>query len=393
MIRLSYFTNIIYKINAPTGDMTRNLSSMRSLSLTVILLIGLTACILPAAAENAWLEINSEPSGAWACLDGWNCNNAPITFATDPNSYHTLTVYMDGYQMSTKTVYANGPSVTTGVTVALVQNTPETGSLDLDSSPTGADVWLDNRYYGETPLVIGSLSPGTHTMTLRKAGFEDLKQDVTITAGQVYRTNQGLVEYSQNPGVGSLQIDSTPGGAAIFLNNNYQGSTPVSGGVFDINQLTPGSYTLRLTLPDYQPSTQTVLVQNGIINDIHASLSPAAPGPQPDTTGQLTIRSNPSGANIYLDNAYKGITPISLENIPQGSHAVILKMNGYQDWQSSVNVAAGSSTDVSGMLPSGQQPNPTAPVPQPTKSPIAVSSIISAFGICGAAAILNRKSE
>ena len=377
--------------------MTRNFRNNRFLVVVALLIMGLAACIIPVAAENAWLEINSQPSGAWACLDGWNCNDAPITFATDPNSYHTLTVYMDGYQMSTQTVYANGPGVTTGVTVALVEDTPQTGSLDLDSSPTGADVWVDNRYYGETPLVIGDLSPGTHTMTLRKAGFEDMKQDVVITAGQVYRTNQGLVEYAPNPGVGSLQIDSNPGGAAIFLNNNYQGSTPVSGGAFDINQLTPGSYTLRLTLPDYQPFTQTVSVQNGIINDIHATLSPAAPGPQPDTTGQLTVRSNPSGANIYLDNFYKGITPISLANIPQGSHAITLKMNGYQDWQSSVNVAAGSSSDVSGTLPPGQQLNPPAPtpepIPQPTRSPVSLVSIISAIGICGAAAILYRKSE
>jgi hypothetical protein len=377
--------------------MRQNIQNNRFLVVVALLIIGLTACSIPAAAENAWLEINSQPSGGWACLDGWNCNNAPITFATDPNSYHTLTVYMDGYQMSTQTVYANGPGVTTGVTVALVKETPQTGSLDLDSSPTGADVWIDNRYYGETPLVIGDLSEGSHAMTFRKAGYEDMKQDVVITANQVYRTNQGLVEYTPNPGVGSLQIDSTPGGAAIFLNNNYQGSTPVSGGAFDINQLTPGSYTLRLTLPDYQPSVQTVSVQNGIINDIHATLVPVTPGPQPDTTGQLTVRSNPSGASIWLDNAYKGITPISLANIPQGSHAVLLKMNGYQDWQSSVNVAAGSSTDVSGILPAGQPSTPLAPTPnpapQPTKSPMGPVTVVSAMGICGAGVILFRKSE
>ncbi|MEI7856129.1 MAG: hypothetical protein WCH85_01340 [Methanomicrobiales archaeon] len=68
-------------------------------------------------------------------------------------------------------------------------------------------------------------------------------------------------------------------------------------------------------------------------------------------------------------------------------------MNGFQDWQSSVNVAAGSSTDVSGILTPGTQPNPTAPGPQPTKSPVALVSIISAIGICGAVALLFRKNE
>lgn len=371
--------------------MARTIMNPRSLVLTAILLIGLTACILPAAADTAYFDINSQPNGVWVCLDGWNCHDAPITFATDPNSYHTLSGYMDGYQFSSRTVYANGPGVTTGIMVALDRETPQTGTLDLDSSPTGADVWIDNRYYGETPLIIGDISTGTHALTFRKAGFEDMKTDVVITAGQVYRTNQGLVEYAPNPGVGYLQVDSNPGGAAIFLNNNYQGSTPTSGGAFDINQLTPGTYTLRLTLPDYQSSTQTVTIQNGIINDIHATLSPSAPGPQPDTTGQITVRSNPSGASVFVDSAYRGITPISIPDVAQGSHAIVLKMNGYQDWQSSVNVAAGSGTDVSGVLTPGTQLNPTAPGPQPTKSPVGVLVIFSAVGICGAA-ILSRKS-
>ena len=123
------------------------------------------------------------------------------------------------------------------------------------------------------------------------------------------------------------------------------------------------------------------------------------PGPTPSTNGQITVRSNPSGANIYLDNLYKGLTPLTLVEIPKGSHTILLKMNGYQDWQSSVNVAAGSSTDVSGTLAATTIPQPTSttvvtqPAPMQTRSPISVISIISAIGICGAAVIVFRKKE
>jgi hypothetical protein len=122
------------------------------------------------------------------------------------------------------------------------------------------------------------------------------------------------------------------------------------------------------------------------------------PGATPGTNGQITVRSNPSGANIYLDNAYRGLTPLTLVDIPQGSHTITLKMNGYQDWQSSVNVLPRSSTDVSGTLAASiAQPTPTAAVTQPaplqTRSPISVISIIAAIGICGAAVIVYRKKE
>ncbi|MDD1680557.1 MAG: hypothetical protein LUQ35_02995, partial [Methanoregula sp.] len=71
----------------------------------------------------------------------------------------------------------------------------------------------------------------------------------------------------------------------------------------------------------------------------------------------------------------------------------------YQDWQSTVNVAAGSSTDVSGTLAATTIPQSTfttgvtQPAPIQTRSPISLVSIISAIGICGAAAIVYRKRE
>jgi hypothetical protein len=375
--------------------MSRNFMNTRSWVLTALVLIGITACIVPAAAAgNAWFEIKSEPSSAWACIDHWNCHDTPVTFSVEPNSYHTLSVYKEGYQISTQTVYGSGPGETTPITVSLLQNPQHFGTLDLNSSPTGAGIWIDLAYYGKTPQIIGGLSAGAHSLTLKKAGFYDLTQSMVITAGETTRTNLGLVGYPAQPGYGSLQVDSTPGGAAIFLNNNYQGSTLAKGEAFDINQLIPGTYTLKLTLSHYQTYTSTVDIREGMVYDIHAMMVPETPGPTPDTTGDITVRSSPSGANIYLDNAYRGLTPLTLVDIPQGSHAILLKMNGYQDWQSSVNVPAGSIIDVSGTLSSSPISNPTTQrAPLPTQSPISAVSIISAIGICGAAAILYRRRE
>jgi hypothetical protein len=358
--------------------------------------LGITASIAPVAADSttAYFEINSESFNAYACIDHWNCGNTPIMFSTDPNSYHTITVYKEGYQMSTQRVYANGPGVKTGITVALVSNTPVNGNLDIDTNTTGAGIWVDMRYYGKTPQIVGGLSAGIHSLTLKKAGYYDLKQEVMISSGETTSSIPPLAAYPEQPGYGSLRIESTPGGAAIFMNNNYQGATLANGDSFDINQLTPGTYALKLTLPHYRTYTRTIEVREGMVYDIHAVMAAVTPGATPDTTGDITVRSGPSGANIYLDNAFRGITPLTLADIPQGSHAITLKMNGYQDWQSSVNILGGSITDVSGTLVRNPTPNPTAYVtqlaPLPTQSPAGLVSIISAIGICGAAAVLYR---
>jgi len=371
--------------------MSRNFMNTRSWFLVVLLIIGITTCIVPASAvESAWLEIQSNPSGSWACIDHWNCQNTPVTFSIDPNSYHTLTVYKDGYQMSTQTILSAGPGVTTPITVSLFSNPLHFGSADIRSTPNGAGIWIDRVYYGKTPMVISDLSAGDHTLTLRKAGYYDFNQGLIITAGQTMAFNPNLVSYPANPGYGSLQIDSVPGGAAIYLNNNYQGATKAQGESFDINQLTPGSYTVKLTLPNYQNYLTTLDIREGMIYDIHAVMVPGTPTTALVTTGGMTVRSSPSGANIYIDNAYRGLTPLTINDIMPGSHAIILKMNGYLDWQSSVNVQAGGITEVSGTLSPGTYPTALAPL-EPTQSPIGLVSIVFAIGICFAAVVLSGK--
>jgi hypothetical protein len=218
-----------------------------------------------------------------------------------------------------------------------------------------------------------------------------------IVGGQTSTLYPGLTPYAKASAYGDIQVQSFPVGAAVYVNNNYVGTT-ISSAALYITQLAPGTYPVRITLANYQPYTVTAVVTADGVYDIRANMVPVTPGATPGTNGQITVRSNPSGANIYLDNAYRGLTPLTLVDIPHGSHTIILKMNGYQDWQSSVNVLSRSSADVSGTLTASiAQPTPTAAVTQPaplqTRSPISFVSIIAAIGICGAAFLVYRKKE
>ena len=265
------------------------------------------------------------------------------------------------------------------------------GSLSLSSQPDGADIYLDGIYYGNAPLVIGNLWTGNHKLQAKKPGYYDLTDTIGITPAD-YMYTAVLDPYPQQPQYGSLQIDSDPGGAAVYVNGNYKGSTPANRDVMYVTQLSPGTYNLRIVAQDYQPYTESAVVQAGIINDIHATLVPVVPGPTRDTTGQILIYSSPSGANIYLDNAYKGITPLTLPNIPEGSHTVTLRMNGYQDLVKQVNVVGGSAVDGSGTLSPGSQANPTSPGPRPTKAAAGWIPVMVALGICGALLLVRKEA-
>jgi hypothetical protein len=65
-----------------------------------------------------------------------------------------------------------------------------------------------------------------------------------------------------------------------------------------------------------------------------------------ENSGYINITSTPSGVNVYLDTALKGRTPISLKDVPAGTHLLKCMAKGYQDWQMNIEIIAGEHFDV-----------------------------------------------
>lgn len=61
------------------------------------------------------------------------------------------------------------------------------------------------------------------------------------------------------------------------------------------------------------------------------------------------VSSEPAGAEVFLDGSFAGTTPSSLQVAP-GSHKIIIKLNGFQDWQRDLTVTAGSEVSVDAKL-------------------------------------------
>jgi hypothetical protein len=79
---------------------------------------------------------------------------------------------------------------------------------------------------------------------------------------------------------------------------------------------------------------------------------PAASRPKPKTTGNLTITSTPSGAEVLFDGRSRGKTPLDLKDVPAGAHTVVLQANGGRVSQT-VNVRVGTHVAVSMKIQQG----------------------------------------
>jgi hypothetical protein len=59
----------------------------------------------------------------------------------------------------------------------------EKGTIQLTSSPSGAEIYLDSQFRGSTPSTISGIEPGNHTLEFRSKGYKSWKSVVTVPSG------------------------------------------------------------------------------------------------------------------------------------------------------------------------------------------------------------------
>jgi len=322
------------------------------------------------------IYVTSSPSGAAIYLNGNYRGTAPVTIGDLSPGTYTLEAERSGYRsdMSTVTVRA-GQQSNIQFTLTPIE---QYGAIKVTSSPSGAYVYMDGIYKGRTPLLLSSVPVKKHTIELDLADYYDWKTTISVTSGVTSYVDARLTSIPSET-TGAISVISYPAGADVFLDDKYQGKTP-SSGVFTISSVRAGSHTVRVALSGYQDYTTSVGVSVATTSHVTATLRP---GSQPVTTGSIAVASSPSGAEVYIDNAYKGITPLTIDGIPAGSHAVMVALEGYGDWATTVQVGAGSTASASASL----SPAPT----QAPRAGMAPFAVIGALGVLGLLVTLHRR--
>ena len=312
--------------------------------------ITITATLTPSQQDGN-IQVVSTPSGAMVTLDRTKSAMTPYTFYNVPEGTHEIIVYMSGYQdfytdvnvIHGQTAYVN----------AVLQPVITTGSLSVSSSPSGAAVYVDGSYRGVTSTTVGNLVPGQHTVKLILSGYLDWTATVSISAGSTTYIDAKLVP-NQQPTTGSVSLTTNPPGAFLYVNGVYAGQTS-GGSPLLFPQAPAGTYSILITKAGYQDYTENVIVEAGKVYTLTITLTPV----QKPTTGGISVISSPSQSEVFLNNAFKGLTPITLDELTPGTYTVLLKLSGYQDWQTTQQVIAGQTSQISATLIPVSTPTPT----------------------------------
>ena len=77
--------------------------------------------------------------------------------------------------------------------------------------------------------------------------------------------------------------------------------------------------------------------------------------------GTLNFTSSPSGAEVYLNDQFRGNTPCTIAGIEPGNYTLEFRYPGYQSWTTGIVVASGPSNFYAALSPSLSPPTPSIP--------------------------------
>lgn len=148
---------------------------------------------------------------------------------------------------------------------------------------------------------------------------------------------------------GRLQVLSRPN-AAVFLDNVMKGNTPYT------NTLKEGEYLLKVVPDDVATQAASwqkkISVFSGALTHVDVQLESTDIASWADVywltklgmfskSSGLVVETEPSGALVYIDNDEKGVSPLTLEQVSQGSHELSIFMPGFSRRSKKINIRPG----------------------------------------------------
>jgi len=161
------------------------------------------------------------------------------------------------------------------------------GRLLVRSTPADATVFVDGRARGPTPVAIANLPLGTHFVRIARDGYAVENRRIFITAGQPTESlevtlerlgaasSDGSITRIPTPRtpatigtvMGTLDVESRPAGAKVFIDGRLVGTTPVA-----MVEVASGEHAIRLEHEGYQRWASTIRVVSGGRSRVTASL-------------------------------------------------------------------------------------------------------------------------
>jgi formylglycine-generating enzyme required for sulfatase activity len=262
------------------------------------------------------IEVELEPLPAT-----FNIDTSPklqnVDWLVNGKSYGASSSLEGDFEPGDFTVIASHPSYESGSVSFKAENaaavkhtislTPISGTLRINSKPSGASVTIDGESIGTTPVALQKMG-GTYDVVLARQGYQLVTDTVAITKANKRPTRN----YNLTPLQAILHISTSPSGGALLVNSSPIQS-PVS---VDANK----RHEVRYEKAGYLPQNQSVTLDPAEKASISFSLKPEM--------GNVRFEAS-ENASVFVNGVNKGQPPLSL-SLQALSTTVEFRKSGYR---------------------------------------------------------------
>jgi formylglycine-generating enzyme required for sulfatase activity len=238
---------------------------------------------------------------------------------------------------------------------------PAWAEFSIASKPEGARVLSGKEELGVTPLT-SELIHGEREITVTKKGFKPWYRRLSVVAGQAVSIPDVRLEKDD----GYLNVTSQPSGAAITLDGQFKGETPVK---FAVTPDRP--HTLSALKTGYIAGKTTLTVDSGDTIEVPLQLAPEL--------AVIDLVTTPPDAELILDGNPHGSATQRLE-LATHEHEIIVRKPGYATYRTlltprkgvekRVQIRLRTAAEMATLEATRPAPAPaTASSPPPSKDP------------------------
>ena len=291
--------------------------------LAITLVLGLLGAGF-AWSRSGELVVASFPEEANVIVDGQWRGKTPLRVRSLLPGKHTVRIAMEGYISEVRDLQLS-PMTPLPIDVTLTESR---GRLALLNVPDGAQVTINGAVYDAKDLTDLSLTAGKTRVKVVMEGHRPYFQEVTISPGE-----QSRIDIVLSPILGHLDCTSAPEGAVVYLDGKESGQTPLS-----LKSLTFGNHSVEFKKEGYVSQSRSISVKDESPEKLHAELAVLG--------GSLNIETSPSGAEVFLENESRGVTPLELTELPPGESEVTVRLTGFKDASEKVTIVSGQSRSI-----------------------------------------------
>jgi hypothetical protein len=169
---------------------------------------------------------------------------------------------------------------------------------------------------------------------IQKSEESDIEEEINLQEETVEESEE--LEIMIDPEkIAHFSLESNPSDAKVYVDKKYIGNTPIN---FDVEY---GLKRLEIKKDNYVDYFLMTSINNGETKNMNIKLV--------KDVGYLDVTSEPNKAMIYLNGRYVGKTPM-IANITAGETNLMLKYDGYETFNATVEIIAKKMTSINGVL-------------------------------------------